>query len=121
MSGMSAHRMASRPDTQSTADRLAAIGQALSDPLRVDILARMARQDELACTSLEATLPVTKSTISYHMKVLYRAGLVDIRKAGRYYFYRSRRDVTDTCLPGVWESLAALPVEPEPEPGQDGP
>jgi hypothetical protein len=55
------------------------------------------------------------------MKVLYRAGLVDIRKAGRYYFYRSRRDVTDTCLPGVWESLAALPVEPEPQPGQDGP
>lgn len=79
----------SRSDDQ----QLTAIFRALSEPLRMDIIRRMNEVDELPCTVLEEELPISKSTISYHMKQLYNAGLIDIRKDGRYYHYRLRRDL----------------------------
>ena len=75
--------------------------KALSDPMRWSIVCQMAAVDELACTTLETTLPVSKPTISYHIKILYHAGLVEVRKEGRYYFYRLRRDILDSVLPGM--------------------
>ena len=79
--------------------------RALSDPMRLDVMFRILRTDEVACTELEAVLPVTKSTISYHMKILQQAGLIKIRKSGRYYFYQARREENDELLPGVWQTL----------------
>jgi DNA-binding transcriptional ArsR family regulator len=72
--------------------------KALSDEMRWSIVAQMSEVEELACTTLERTLPVSKPTISYHVKVLYHAGLIEIRKEGRHYFYRLRRDVLDSVL-----------------------
>jgi DNA-binding transcriptional ArsR family regulator len=83
--------------------------KALSDPMRWNIVCQMAGVDELACTTLERTLPITKPTISYHIKVLYHAGLVEVRKEGRYYFYRLRRDVLDQMLPEISGRLGAGP------------
>jgi DNA-binding transcriptional ArsR family regulator len=83
--------------------------KALSDPMRWNIVCQMAAVDELACTTLERTLPITKPTISYHIKVLYHAGLVEVRKEGRYYFYRLRRDVLDQMLPEISSRLGADP------------
>jgi DNA-binding transcriptional ArsR family regulator len=77
--------------------------KALSDPMRWTIVQEMADVDELACTTIERLLPVSKPTISYHIKVLYHAGLIEIRKQGRNYFYRLRREVLDE----VMEDLAA--------------
>lgn len=88
--------------------------KALGDPLRLDIMLRMARVDELACTELEKVLPVSKSTISYHMKVLGRAGLVDVRKDGRYYFYTVRPDAIGAVIPDFWARLLELTSESEP-------
>jgi DNA-binding transcriptional ArsR family regulator len=84
--------------------------KALSDPMRWNIVCQMAAVDELACTTLETTLPITKPTISYHIKVLYHSGLVEVRKDGRYYYYRLRRDVLDGMLPEISKRLS---VEPE--------
>jgi DNA-binding transcriptional ArsR family regulator len=86
--------------------------RALGEPLRAGIMARIATTDELACTSLEEMLTVSKSTISYHMKILYQAGLIDIRKEGRNYFYRARRAAIDEALPGMLECLVAMAEEP---------
>lgn len=74
-------------------------------------MARIVGTDELACTVLEDAVAVTKSTISYHVKILYRAGLISIRKEGRYYFYSARRDEINEVLPGLLERLAEFPVE----------
>lgn len=49
------------------------VTKALSDPVRWSIVTQMAATDELACTTLERTLSVTKSTISYHIKTLMYA------------------------------------------------
>ena len=90
------------------------IFKALSDPVRWSIIVQMASVDELACITLEDTLPVSKPTISYHTKILQHAGLIDVRKEGRNYFYTLRRDV----LHGVLDSLWELAPTPRPVEGQ---
>ena len=77
--------------------------KALSDPIRWDIIAQMASVDELACVTLEDTLPVSKPTISYHTKILYQAGLINVRKSGRNYFYSLRREVLHQLLDDLGE------------------
>jgi DNA-binding transcriptional ArsR family regulator len=82
--------------------------RALSDPTRWSIIVQMAQVDELACITLEDTLPVSKPTISYHTKILHNAGLISTRKAGRNYYYSLRRDVIRDLLDGLLE-LAPTP------------
>lgn len=72
--------------------------KALSDPMRWAIVQQMGDVDELACTTIEQMLPVSKPTISYHIKVLYHAGLIEVRKQGRNYFYQLRRDALDMVM-----------------------
>src|ERR1700691_1732477 len=82
--------------------------RALSDPVRWSIIVQMAAVDELACITLEDTLPVSKPTISYHTKILHHAGLISVRKSGRNYYYSLRRDVLHKLLDDLWE-LAPTP------------
>jgi len=84
------------------------IFKALSDPVRWSIIVQMASVDELACITLEDTLPVSKPTISYHTKILHHAGLISVRKSGRNYYYSLRRDVLHKLLDDLWE-LAPMP------------
>jgi DNA-binding transcriptional ArsR family regulator len=84
------------------------IFKALSDPVRWSIIVQMAQVDELACITLEDTLPVSKPTISYHTKILHHAGLISVRKSGRNYYYSLRRDVLHKLLDDLWE-LAPTP------------
>ncbi|MBE1536875.1 ArsR/SmtB family transcription factor [Actinomadura algeriensis] len=67
--------------------------KALGDPIRWSIVQQIAREDEFACSLLEDMLPVSKPTISYHTKILSQAGLIEVHKRGRNYFYSLRRDV----------------------------
>src|ERR1700722_3233504 len=82
--------------------------RALSDPIRWSIIVQMSKVDELACITLESTLPVSKPTISYHTKILQNVGLISTRKAGRNYYYSLRRDVLGDLLEGLWK-LAPMP------------
>jgi DNA-binding transcriptional ArsR family regulator len=84
------------------------IFKALSDPVRWSIMAQIADAGELACVSLESTLPVSKPTISYHTKILQRADLISVRKNGRNYYYSLRDDVIHGLLDALWE-LAPTP------------
>jgi DNA-binding transcriptional ArsR family regulator len=83
------------------------IFKALSDPIRWNIIVQMASVDELACVALEDTLPISKPTISYHTKILYQAGLINVRKSGRNYFYSLRREVLHELLDDLWELAPA--------------
>ena len=88
-----------------TESTYAEIFNALSEPIRIEIVAMIASTEELACTVLDETLPISKSTISYHVKILYHAGLISVRKDGRYYFYRLKREVFDQYVDGFLERL----------------
>jgi DNA-binding transcriptional ArsR family regulator len=80
-------------------DHYAQIFEALSEPIRMQIVRQIASADELACTTLDETLPVSKSTISYHIKILSHAQLISVRKDGLYYPYRVRGEVFEHYLP----------------------
>lgn len=91
--------------------------KALGDPIRWSIVQQMAQQEELACSILEDTLPVSKPTISYHTKILTQAGLIEVRKRGRNYFYSLRREVLRSLMDEMW-SLAPGPRLVGDEPAQ---
>ncbi|QSE86935.1 ArsR/SmtB family transcription factor [Rhodococcus koreensis] len=66
--------------------------KAMADPVRLDLLKRIASVPEMACTDLVEESHVAKSTVSYHMKALRTAGLIEVRKEGRNFHYTYRPD-----------------------------
>lgn len=86
-----------REDLQFTA-----VLAALSDPVRLAIVARLAElgpDAELACTTF--ALPVSKSTQSSHFRVLREAGVIQQRDEGTRRFNRLRRDDLEDRFPGL--------------------
>ena len=69
------------------------IAKALADPRRMALLASIASDREYSCHKLCIEFPVSKGTISHHMKELVRAGLIQSRREGQYRFYTVRREV----------------------------
>ncbi|WP_238847377.1 ArsR/SmtB family transcription factor [Nocardia arthritidis] len=99
--------MASRTATElvhpARADlRFTEVLAALSDPVRLAIVARLAELDddaELACRVFE--LPVSKSTQSNHFRVLREAGVIAQRDEGTRRMNRLRRADLDAEFPGL--------------------
>ncbi|QLQ09172.1 MAG: helix-turn-helix transcriptional regulator [Nocardioidaceae bacterium] len=88
----------SMPDASQTTTVL----KAISDPIRWDIVRQMTEVDELACQTLEKRLPISKPTISYHIRILAQAGLVKVRKEGRYFFYTLQRQALRDVVDELW-------------------
>lgn len=85
---------------------------ALSDPVRLRIVAELARTDrEYTCGSFE--LPVTKSTCTHHFKVLREAGLIRQRHKGTTRLNRLRRDDLEARFPGLLDSILQAAGDPE--------
>jgi DNA-binding transcriptional ArsR family regulator len=82
--------------------RFTAVLDALSDPVRLAIVARLADVEpdgELACRTF--ALPVSKSTQSGHFRVLREAGVIHQRDEGTRRLNRLRRDDLDARFPGL--------------------
>jgi DNA-binding transcriptional ArsR family regulator len=79
-----------------------AITKALSDPNRVRILLAL-RRGELCVCQITELFGFSPSTISKHLSILHRAGLIMSRKAERWVYYR----LPDKAAPvAVREALA---------------
>ena len=98
--------------------------KALGDPVRWSIVQYMAEQPELAGSLLDEALPISRPTISYHIRILTQAGLVEVSKRGRNHYYTLRQEVLrglldelDALMPGLQlvHSGAALSNSPETE------
>lgn len=72
---------------------------ALSDPLRLAIVAGLANGAEKPCAAF--MLPVTKSTQSWHFRTLREAGLIRQRDDGTRRLNSLRRDDIDARFPGI--------------------
>jgi DNA-binding transcriptional ArsR family regulator len=80
--------------------------QALSDPVRLEIVRQVAAQGpdgELSCGQLE--VPVSKSTCSHHLKALNCAGVTAEREEGTRKYIRLRRAELDRSYPGLIDSV----------------
>jgi len=74
-------------------DRFNRISRALADPRRMELLQRIASEDEVGCTALASESQVSQPTISHHLKELSTAGLIKPRRAAKFCFYRLDRNV----------------------------
>lgn len=92
-------------------ERLVTIFSALSDPTRVEMLELIISQGEVGCAQFDDYFELSKSTISYHTKILNAAGLIETRREGRFFFYRPVQLVVERELP---ELVARFALGPEP-------
>jgi DNA-binding transcriptional ArsR family regulator len=82
---------------------LAVVLHALSDPIRLRIVAGLAVEDSRTCKSFD--LPVTKSTCTHHFRVLREAGVIRQRVEGTTRLNSLRRDELDHRFPGLLDSV----------------
>jgi ArsR family transcriptional regulator len=83
-----------RTGTRLTLRQFELIAKALADPRRMALLETIAAGEEgCPCRRLRDQFPVSKATISHHIKELVRAGLVDARREGQFLKCEVRREV----------------------------
>jgi ArsR family transcriptional regulator len=74
--------------------------KALADPKRFELLERISRAScPLGCTDAREALAISPATLSHHIKELESAGLILIRREGKFHFL--------SIKPGVLDALAA--------------
>lgn len=89
---------------------LASVLYALGDPVRLEIVRRLAEKGELPCyAALEAQ--VAKSTLSHHFKVLRESGVLYCRKEGTQHMNSLRTDDLDERFPGLLKTILQV-IEP---------
>lgn len=88
-----------------TVAEIAADLRVLADPVRLQLLDVLSRNEGMVCVcDLEAAVPVKRPTVSHHLGILRRAGIVDSERRGlwAYYFLNRAR------LDGLWATVADL-------------
>jgi DNA-binding transcriptional ArsR family regulator len=94
---------------------LAAVLHALSDPVRLAIVCGLREcGDERRCGSF--TVPVTKSTLTHHFRVLREAGIIAQRHEGTSRLNRLRTEELEQRFPGVLEAILSAAAEGTPLP-----
>jgi ArsR family transcriptional regulator len=84
----------SSPRPRLTAQQFGLIAKALADPRRMALLEAIAEQrGECPCLRLREQFPVSKATISHHIKELSRAGLIEAHRDGQFLQCEVRREV----------------------------
>ncbi|QUH20275.1 ArsR/SmtB family transcription factor [Alkaliphilus sp. B6464] len=68
--------------------------KALADETRVKIFDMLSKGELCACNILE-DFDITQPTLSYHMKILSKSGLVDSRRDGVWMKYSINKDGLD--------------------------
>lgn len=77
---------------------------ALSDPIRLGIVRRMACEGgEKSCSDFGVCMP--KSTLAHHFKVLRSMGLLKTRTEGTQSLNSLRRDDLDARFPGLLDAV----------------
>jgi len=105
-------------------ERLVALGRALSDPIRVRMLGMMAEgrnccdfsgsvvpvdegEEGICVCEFEEVFSMGQSKVSYHVKKLKDAGLVQEERRGRWAFYSLDREAAGQLLAEASAHLGA--------------
>ena len=76
---------------------------ALSDPVRLDVVRRLAADGPATCAALDCGRP--KSSMSHHFRVLRESGLVFTETSGPAHMNSLRRAELDQLFPGLLPSV----------------
>jgi len=82
---------------------LSRVLHALSDPVRLKIVASLASEGECPMGAID--VPVTKSTCTHHFKVLREAGVLNQRQVGTARMNTLRREDLDARFPGLLDTV----------------
>ena len=83
--------------TMSAAERTRAkeaaeVFAALGDPIRMQIVQLLAREPALCVCEIQQAFDLVQPTISHHLRLLRKAGLLGSEKRGTWVYYFLRRD-----------------------------
>ncbi|MDR5694291.1 MAG: metalloregulator ArsR/SmtB family transcription factor [Armatimonadota bacterium] len=84
---------------------------ALADPHRLAIVKLLERYGEMCACDIEAAFDLAHSTVIHHLTLLAKAGLVEIRKDGKWSYYRLSKSFSSQ-LQMVTKAIGSPPVEP---------
>jgi len=73
------------------ASRAVKLFHALSDETRLEIMSHLQKGEQCACDLMD-TLKSAQSRLSFHLKVLKEAGLIEDRREGRWIYYSINLD-----------------------------
>ncbi|SME98945.1 DNA-binding transcriptional regulator, ArsR family [Paenibacillus barengoltzii] len=83
--------------------QLSSVLYALSDPIRLSVVAEMKRCGERPCNYFE--VPIAKSTLSHHIRTLREAGIITTRIQGTQRFISVREEDLEARFPGLLNSI----------------
>ena len=86
---------------------LATILRTVGDPVRLAIVQDLLDRGERICTTLNASIDIPASTLSYHLRLLREAGVTRTRAVGTERHVSVRSDDLERLFPGLLEVLAA--------------
>lgn len=96
-------RLLPQPATENI--QLTEVLRALSDPVRLEIAARLAVAGRMSCTVAGESLGVHKSTASHHFRTLREAGVISTERDGRQKVMSLRWDDLEARFPGLLPAI----------------
>ncbi|GAA2775494.1 ArsR/SmtB family transcription factor [Streptomyces showdoensis] len=101
--------MRALPQPQPEDFDLATVMHALGDPVRLELVRRLAAEGETTCSPEGLTVP--RSTLSNHWRILREAGAITVRVSGKTRLVTLRRAELDARFPlllrAVLDEIAA--------------
>ncbi|MBP2629997.1 MAG: putative transcriptional regulator [Firmicutes bacterium] len=79
-------------------DRELLVFKALSDPLRIRLLRAISEKDSVCVCELTKHICALQSKLSYHLKMLLEAELIDVFPNGKWNFYKIRLTTFERIL-----------------------
>jgi len=104
----SVERATSRLLSADDASRLAALLSLLADPVRSRILYALDVVEELCVGDLALALEVSEDAVTYALRILRTAGLVQNRRDGRVIYYRLSDNFPEPLLEHCLRQLIEL-------------
>lgn len=97
--------MTTKPTEQTTIDQIT-VFKALADPVRLEILHYLRHVDhEVACGEVGKAINISKTSGSYHFKILQAAGLITARKEAREKYVQLNPQTFATYVTNFYQSL----------------
>ncbi len=95
------------------AEQARALLKALADPLRLQVIEALGQGERCVC-ELTGELGLAQSKLSFHLKVLREAGLIEGRQQGRWMYYQLRPDAIRALQQWLGElaSSCQTPAQP---------
>jgi ArsR family transcriptional regulator len=96
------------PIREAEAPGLAQVFKALADPVRLRLVSLIGAHEggEVCVCELTEAFDLTQPTISHHLKILRKAGIIDSERRGTWVYYRLE--------PATLERVGALLTAPQP-------